>query len=499
MAIPFQKYVDITSGVGGAAQVSARELIARLFTENPLLPTKSFSEFTDLASVGLYFGTTSEEYKRALFYFSWISKLSTTPSKISFARWANEDTAPMIFGEEMDQDLTAWNAITDGAFALTMSPDTEIITGLDFSPAASLADVAAIVQTAIQAANVDTKWAGGLVVYNASTKNFNFGAGATGVSTISVVDAGSGTEIASMLGWLNSGTILSDGVLEESISDVLTESAGASNNFGSYLFMPALTLTEVEESAAWNDAQNVMFQFYHMVLQIDSETFYDALSGYSGYGQMLMGDGIADEYPDMLPMNILAATDYSRRNANQNYMYQQFNITATVDNGPDSNALDAIRTNYYGQTQQAGSSIEFFQRGKLMGLATAPTDMNTYANEQWLKDANGVSIMGLFLALSAISASDTGRAQVISVIQPNIDLAKFNGTILEGKTLTPIQRAYVLSVTGDENAYRQIEGSGYWLDSAVVEKTPGEFVITYILLYAKGDVVRKVEGTHTLL
>ena len=35
-----------------------------------------------------------------------------------------------------------------------------------------------------------------------------------------------------------------------------------------------------------------------------------------------------------------------------------------------------------------------------MGLSTDPLDMNTFANEQWLKDAAGVSIMNLLLAVN---------------------------------------------------------------------------------------------------
>ena len=174
MAIAFTKYVDIISGVGGAAQVALRELIGRLFTTNPLAPTKSFIEFTDLESVGIYFGTSSVEYLRAQFYFSWISKLTTTPQKISFARWADADTAPLIFGEPEDFLLADFTGISDGAIALTLGPDTEIITGMDFTTDASLADVAATLEAAIQAANVAAMWTGATVTYNATDKRFEF-------------------------------------------------------------------------------------------------------------------------------------------------------------------------------------------------------------------------------------------------------------------------------------------------------------------------------------
>ena len=501
MAIAFTKYVDIISGVGGAAQVALRELIGRLFTTNPLVPTKSFGEFTDLESVGNYFGTESEEYKRATFYFGWVSKLTTTPQKISFARWADVDTAPQIFGEPMDQVLANWTSINNGALTLTLGSNTEIITGIDFTTDLSLADVAATVEAAVQAANVDPLFASATVTYNAADKRFELTGGATGNAVVTVANAGSATEIAAMLGWLNAGTILSNGVVAESITDVLTESSSASNNFGSFLFMPALTEDDIVEAATWTKAQNVRFQFYAAVLQVDAQSTYDAVKDLAGTGIMIKSPTAVDEYPEMMPMNILAATDYTRRNANQNYMFQQFAISATIDDTTDSNTLDAIRMNYYGETQQAGRSLRFFQRGLLMGLATDPLDMNTFANEQWLKDSAGVAIMNLLLALSAVPANDTGRSQVLGVLQGTIEQALFNGSISVGKPLNDTQKAFITQVTGDENAWRQIQSIGYWIDATVREnqQNPGEFEIVYLLLYAKADAVRKVEGIHTLI
>ena len=55
MPIPFSKYVAITSSVGGVAQASARELILRLITTNPLVPSGSVVEFDSVAAVAAYF------------------------------------------------------------------------------------------------------------------------------------------------------------------------------------------------------------------------------------------------------------------------------------------------------------------------------------------------------------------------------------------------------------------------------------------------------------
>jgi hypothetical protein len=205
----------------------------------------------------------------------------------------------------------------------------------------------------------------------------------------------------------------------------------------------------------------------------------------------------------MIPMMILAATDYTKRNAVQNYMFQQFNVTPSVKTTTKSNALDLVRTNYYGRTQTAGQTIDFYQRGVLMGGITAPVDMNVYANEQWLKDACGASLMELLTALPRISANAKGRIQILAQLQSVIESAVFNGTISIGKTLSQTQKAFIGEQTGDLEAWRQVQNIGYWLDvvmqSYVTQDGRTEFKAVYTLIYSKDDAIRKIEGNHQLL
>jgi len=381
MAITFTKYVDITSGVGGAGAIRQRDLIGRIFTANVLLNVGTVAEFDTLADVSTLFGSTSEEYKRAAFYFGWVSKNTTQAKKISFARW---DDTP--------------------------------VTG-------------------------------------------------------------------------------------ETITEVLTASTEANNNFGSFAFIPVLTSAEIAEAALWNNTQNVMFQFCAVAPSADAATLSAALIGYAGVSLTLVGP--ANEYHEMIPMTILAATNYAKRNSVQNYMFQQFAVTPTVTTTALSTTYDNLRVNYYGRTQTAGQNIDFYQRGVLMGGTTAPVDMNTYANEQWLKDAAGSAIMSLLIAMPKVSANAGGRAQLISVIQDVIDRALFNGTISVGRELSVTQKVYIGSVTGDDLAFHQVQSIGYWLDctleSYVTVDSRTEWKAVYILLYAKDDVIRSVDGTHTLI
>lgn len=101
MAISLKNYVNITSGVGGEATASRREMILRVFTPNMAKTVNASGasvdamtesnnyvvEYKSAASVNTAFGSTSPEYKIATKYFGHVSKSITSPQKISFAYW----------------------------------------------------------------------------------------------------------------------------------------------------------------------------------------------------------------------------------------------------------------------------------------------------------------------------------------------------------------------------------------------------------------------------
>jgi len=496
MAISSNKYVDITSGVAGATEVPNRELIGRLFTSNTLLPSGSYIEFSSAAEVGEYFGTSSEEYLRALFYFSWISKEITRPRKLSFGRWVETNQAPMIYGGRLTQTLAQLKTITALGFALTMGGVTNQIDSLDFSGAADLAAIATIIQTKIRT-KTGLQWTAATVTYNATRGSFDLVGGSAVAADISVEAPSSGDDISSAIAWLVSDdAIWSDGKLAESITDTLTLSDSISDNFGSFLFIPSLTIDQVIEAAEWNLAQNVKYQYHVPVSAANASTWAATLAEIGGVSLTLAP--ISTEYPEQMWMMILAATDYLARNSTQNYMYQKFTLTPSVTSTTLSNTYDALRVNYYGVTQEAGASISFSQRGYLMGLSTDPKDMNTYANEQWLKDAMKSALLNLLLALNKISANKKGVAQILTTLQSIILLALNNGTISVGKELTNAQKLDIAEITGDQDAWYQVQNIGYWVDCVIVLEDT-EYVAKYTLVYSKDDIIRKIEGTQILI
>jgi hypothetical protein len=501
MAISFIRYVNITSGVGAGATVNARDLIGRFFTSNTLVPHDTVLEFNDptAADVASYFGSNSDEYAKALQYYQYLSKNITRAQKVSFGRWVNTNEAPRIYGSTSPKLLSTFTGISTGAFALTLGATTNIISGLDFTGAISLAAVAAIIQAGIRA-ETGTQWTGATVTFDASRGSFDLVGGSAVAASVSVQPPGTGTDISALIGWRpnsQSGAIWSDGALLETLTDALNRSVNISTNFGSFNFIPTLDLDQHIEIGAWNTVQNVLYQYHLRALPADAVAWKAALDSYAGVG--VTNAPLSAEFPEILPMSILSATNYSARNSVQNYMFQQApGLTPSVTDDATANTFDDAGVNYYGVTQTAGQLLAFYQRGVLTGLPTNPTDMNTYANEQWLKDAAGSQIMQLLLALPKVSANVIGCAQVRAVLQSVIALALFNGTISVGKTLNTVQKLYIAQITGEQDAWHQIQNIGYWL-AVTTQQVGSEYQIIYTLVYSKDDVVRKVVGTHILI
>ncbi len=582
MSISISRYVQITSGVGGSSVAVARELVGRLFTGNILIPPQSFISFDSAAEVGSYFGNGSEEYQRAVFYFGWISKSVTQADSIQFARWVDVASPPRIFAAQQNNSLyTNWTPITSGSMILTMGEYTYTLASLDFAGVLNNADVATVVQTAINLAgstvltgttnttttvtladtsslsvgmsvqaadipfgttisvivssteitlsqaatgsNVDENitfnsglWGNATVTYNSGSGGFDLVGGdapLTGIFPVSVVAGGGGTDItgAGLLGWLPAsvntngnitpGAIWSIGSPVESVSTTLTNSNALSNNFGSFLFLTNLALdnAQIVEAANWNYALNNVYMYTVGCVASNIGTLQPLLASIGGVGITLSPVLSPIQFPEMCPMMILAATNYDAANAVQNYMFQIFpGLTPSVTDDADANAYDALSVNYYGQTQQAGVQISFYQTGVLQGPPTSPLGMNTYANEIWLKDAAAVAIMNLLLAQTELPANQQGINYLLLTLQSVVNAALLNGTISVNKTLTTQQQLYINEITNDPNAWYQVQSIGYWLNCVIVV-VGSDYEAQYTLVYSKDDVINFVEGTHVLI
>lgn len=500
MPISFSRYVEITSAVGGVAQATTRELILRLITQNNMVPTDAIIEFDSADEVGAFFGTTVDDFLQAQAYFAFINKLTTTPSKVSFAFWPEVNTAPLVFGTSATYLVTDFTSISNGSMRVDMGAASSDVTGMDFTVGVTtLADVAGVIQTQIRLVG-DSFFTTAVVAFDVASNRFTLVGSDTGDSPMVIAAAASGTPVAPLVGWVLPTAIFSPGIDAETLTETLTRTSQISNNYGSFSFIPTslLNFAQTTEIATWNDGENIKYIYLQRVLSASAAAVAGNIAALGGTALTLYDGVLTTEFPWLLPASVLASTPYLRRNSVQNYMFQQDGTTALVTDDTTATTFDDINVNYVGNTQQAGQLLSFYQRGVLQGSATDPIDMGVYANEIFLKDDIGVRIMNLFLALPAVPANSRGTAQILTQVQASIELALFNGTISIGKSLTSTQIAFVTTVTGDPNAFLQIQNIGYWIDASISGVAPN-LQVDYVLVYAKNDSVKKVEGSHDLL
>ena len=499
MAISQTKYIQITSGQGGGAAAARKELIGRLFMDNRKIPANTVLEFESADSVSGYFGSASDEYKYAAFYFGYVNKYQSMPRKISFYRDCTGGSKPCIYGVKKPV-LAALKAVTDGSMTISMGGTDYSISSLDFSSATSFADIASAVQTAIRGnTSGGTVWTAATVEYSASEGVFVFEGGEAGNMAMAAASAASsGTDISGLMGWDGaSNPIISQGKAACTYTELLNASFGISNNFGSFAVPGTLTTAEITEIAAWVHGKNCQCMYSQNVSRSNASEVHEAVKDYDGTALTL--DGTAGT-AFIIPMAIMAATDYERVNGTVGYDFVQFpgaEVTVTTD--ADYETFISMRINFYGQTQQSGRNIAFYQHGYLQGSIE---DMGAYANEIWLKDAMATEFLNYLLAAPKWPANEEGKNTGSALAAGITGEAKTNGTIMAAKELTNVQKAYIAQLAGEPEAWRDVYSEGFRFRGSISQKTENnvpKYVYSYQLIYSKGDIIRKVEGTQTLI
>lgn len=505
MSIPITRYVDAVSGVIGAAAAAQRELIGLRFVTDPRLPVGELGQVTSAGAVIDTFGGASVQAAYVSQYFGYVSPAPVSKAgKLLLAPYANVARPARVYGPKRTFDINALKGVNNAQLTIRLEGTTYVTAAMDFTAAVTLADIAGIVQTSVRTLT-SPQFTSALVTYDPVASAFNFTSTIAENAAISFPASGTVPEsdVATLFAWNAFDAILSPGSVAQTALEALRAAETITDSFGSFSYEVPVALADAVQVATYNASLNVKYMFLHVVSTANFAAHSEALLGIASVGLVLNVKPL--EYKEALPQAIMAATNYNRRNAVVNYMFRQGPYTAPFDvtTEPLANVLDLARVNYYGQTSSAGQPLSFFQRGFLCGPSTAPLDMNVHANEQWFKSGLQADYINLLIAIGSISNDDSGRASVLAVLTNKCVQAKRNGTIRVGKVLSTLQQIAVTELTGDPNAWRDVQSNGYWASVEIVEETgPSglpEYVALYTVAYAKNDVVRKIVGSHNLV
>lgn len=199
----------------------------------------------------------------------------------------------------------------------------------------------------------------------------------------------------------------------------------------------------------------------------------------------------------------LAAIDYSAANSASNTMYKQFPVNTSnyniideiVDSDSLATTLDTYKVNYIGRVNINGGDVTFYQRG----FNSNGEDTAVYCNEMWLRSSITEKFFNLVLDIEKIPANSTGAAMVQNIVAETAKEGIRNGSILVEKSLDDIDRVNIIQMAGGVvEAFDEVQVNGYYAYT-YIEKVGNEFKASYNLIYAKGDAIRSVSGSNSLI
>lgn len=160
-----------------AAQAQDLSSLLVLGTSDVIDVVERLRSYESIDAVAADFGTTAPEYLAALLWF----EQAPQPTEIQIGRWARAASAGTLIGglvPALDQLITEWTPIADGAMRISVNGTAYNIAGVDFSAAENMNGVAAAVQAALAA-----KIGGATVTWDATYQRFVVESPTTGVGS----------------------------------------------------------------------------------------------------------------------------------------------------------------------------------------------------------------------------------------------------------------------------------------------------------------------------
>ncbi|MDN7441199.1 DUF3383 domain-containing protein [Burkholderia cepacia] len=188
--LPVSRRINVTLSLAALAAQGANLNTALILGASTVIDTNErMRPYAGITDVAADYGTAAPEYLAAALYFGQTPK----PQSVCIGRWAKTATSGSLRGGVLSaaqQALAQWQAITNGAFNITIDGTARNVSALNFSGASNLNGVAAIVQAAL-ASYATVVWTGSQ--FQVTSKSSGIGAAASGTITLTANPAANDT------------------------------------------------------------------------------------------------------------------------------------------------------------------------------------------------------------------------------------------------------------------------------------------------------------------
>ena len=391
--------------------------------------------YSDFDAVSDDFGANSEAAKAARDFTS----QSPRPEKFAIGQAFNTPQAGFMTTEQSGL-LTAFQAVSDGEFSISIDAVTEDITAINYSSATSLDDVASITQIALQ-----VEFSGATVVYNGV--GFTFTSGTTGdSSTVSVLApalAPSGTDVSGSLllnGREGTATTVA-GYAPTGIVQEIQLIQSAANCSGEYLYAWVLEegyrdSQDVLDAAAYIETQDkqIFFPCSNDPLALDAGSSTDIGPELNEFGYLQTTDPIyhsdSEYYPDFALAAIMLAVNYAGTNTTITAKFKNLVGIPTV--GLSTSQWTTLEGKGYNTFTLTGNNSRDFREGTNVAAGWFIDDQINLDN---FTEELQVAGYNAFLRNGKIPYTPQGQALVEDALTNTCERYVNNGTFADREEL----------------------------------------------------------------
>lgn len=490
-----------------------------LLSPSEVIPsTQLVLPFPDADSVGEYFGFQSPEYQAAAVYFQGYDNSFTKPRAFYVGRRAARAAAPFIrggsFGALPSVTLAALKAVKDGGMSLMLGSYTGTLSGVDFSGASALSDVAQTLQSAIRAIEAGGEaWTGATVSYSSLFDAFTITGGAAGADEgVNYASAPeSGSDLSALLRLTQSAAAaLSPGMDAMTQAENMEAILDLTENFVCFTTVEQPTRDDALAFARWATSKGVNYLYIYWdndpaLLQAgSSSTIAAALKQADVSATCGVWNGL--EYAALI-MGTAASIDWNRRNGTITFAFKAQNgVAPNVTRGIDAVNLEAQGMNFMGDYATRNDQFIFLYPGQMFGSWQW---IDTYLNAVWLNNALQAACMNGFQQTPRVPYNQEGYTLLKSWCLDPIKRALYSGVIDTGVALSESQKAQLVREAGRDIA-DELRNDGYVLqiggapddtsdDSGEAAARQGRESPEASLWYTYGGSVHKLDLASTVL
>lgn len=411
-----------------AAQTENFGSLLLVGSSNVIDTNERIRKYSNLTSVAGDFGTNAPEYLAADLFFS----QSPQPSTLFVGRWAQSATQGKLIGASLtktQQTLSNFTAITNGGLEVTVDGTSDLpITGISFSSATSLGDVAATLNTAMGGSAT--------VAYNATYSRFEVTSATSGLtSSVSFASDPDGyTALSALLGLTAAaGAKTIAGVDAESLlSGVSTLTALSNDFYGVALAYANPAKADVEAVADF--IEGVGSRRFFVATTQESEALDPASTTDLAYvlaNKKLTHTAVqyssSSPYAGVSLFARMASVDFTAQNSTISLMFKsEPGVAAETLTESQAAALAAKNCNVFINYSNSTAIIQ-------NGTVCSGGFIDTTVGLDWLQNALQTAVFNLlYQSTTKIPQTDAGVNMIVSTVSAVMDQAANNLLIAPG-------------------------------------------------------------------